>query len=163
MSSGGGDSSSDKTWKIAKKQYKAAKPIQRRVYSGLIDFLDNGMDMSNNPVYMAGKRGIEDQYQMARQGVLEQMPAGGAMLSSLGGIEQGKAASLSDLMSQQWQDQMNKAYGVATGAPQQSLAQLSSIGASRDAANTAADASNNQAIAGTATSLGTLIAMLAFG
>ena len=84
-------------------------------------------DVTRNPVWGAGRGLIEDQYTRARENTLGAMPGGGALTDTLARIEEGRAQSMGDLASQIAQDEYNKLYGLATGAPAQSMSTLSNL------------------------------------
>ena len=67
------------------------------------------------PVFAAGKKGIEGQYDVARENVLANLPRGGTMNQGLTDIETSRAeqaSSLPSMISQSIvEDLMNKAYG----------------------------------------------------
>lgn len=116
--------------------------------------------LSRNPVYMGGKQRVEGEYQTGMENILSNLPAGGAMYETMAGMEQNRAQSLGDLASNVYQDLYNKAYGVATGSPQQSISQLAQTGAASDAADAQRDAGNAQAAGGAASAIGSIIAAM---
>ena len=161
---GGGDSGSDKwskkSYKLAKKQLEYARPIQGQVYGSLQDFLTGGMDPTANPVFQAGKQNIESNYQTALDALLSRMPSGGALYSSMGDLEGMRARNLSDLMANVYMDDWNKAYGIATGVPQQSLAMMGNLGMGAQQAAAQRSAGASQALGGGAAALGSIIAAM---
>lgn len=116
--------------------------------------------LSRNPVYMGGKQQVENQYGRGMDNLLASMPAGGAMYENMVGMEQNRAQSIGDLAAGVYQDLYNKAYGVATGTPQQSVSQLAQIGAASDAAEAQRDAGQSAAAGGAASAIGSIIAAM---
>ena len=163
---GGDDGNSDKwakkSYKLAKDQLKRARPIQDLVYEQLRGTMSGGFSPDNSPLFQAGKLNIERNYQNAMDNLFTMMPAGGVMYSTMGDLEAQRARNLSDLMANLQMDEWNKAYGVATGAPQQSLAQMANLGMGGMAADATRSAGQNQAVAGGASALGSIIAAMVF-
>ena len=161
---GGGSNNSDKwskkAYKLTKEQLDYARPIQRQVYGRLQDAMAGGFNPDASPVFQAGKQGIEQNYQTAMDHLLSTAPAGGALYSTMGDLESSRARNLSDLMARVYMDDWNKAYGIATGMPQSSLAMMGNLGlgAQQAAATEAAGAS--QALGGGAAALGSIIAAM---
>lgn len=83
-----------------------------------------------SPVMQAGKRRIESQYKVALDNLMANSPAGGALISSLSDLEQGRAGALGDLEANVAQDLYNKVYGLASNTPQTSMSGLSSAASS---------------------------------
>ena len=92
-------------------------------------------DVTRNPVWGAGRNVIENQYDVARQNTLSNMPKGGALVDTMSDVDQGRAQALGGLASQVSQDEYNKAYGMATGAPGQAMSTMSSLAGSEAMAN----------------------------
>ena len=92
-------------------------------------------DVTRNPVYRAGRQTLEDQYDVGRQNILAQTPAGGALIDSLAQMEQGRSQSLGGLSAQVAQDEYNKLYGMATGAPGQAMSTMSNLAGQQAMAN----------------------------
>lgn len=92
-------------------------------------------DVTRNPVWRAGRNTIEDQYGVARENVLANIPKGGALTDALTNTEIGRADMLTNLTGNVSQDEYNKLYGMATGAPQTSIGGLSSLAGSQAMAN----------------------------
>jgi hypothetical protein len=125
---------------IAKEVYETTDPMRQATVRQYEQMLTDGLDVTQLPqfagtntmlsaAYRGARPGLEDQYSVARQNVLESMPRGGAMGGALAGVEQSRARDVANLgaqMEQQRQaaiqgiinDMMQKAYGFATGAPQ---------------------------------------------
>lgn len=82
------------------------------------------------PMYEIGRRGLESQYNTALQQTISGTPRGGALSEAINRLNLGRAESVGSLpgqiSSQLIQDMLNKSYGAAFQAPQQSIGALSS-------------------------------------
>ena len=125
--------------------------------SGLYKHLQGLTDVQAEPIYNQalepGKRVIESQYQRAQENALANTPSGGALSGQMADIEMGRAQGLGDLerdlrtedirrqdAMDMWrantlgnlatgmeQDYLGKAYGLASGAPQQGIGGLTAL------------------------------------
>ena len=127
--------SSKEAAKIAKKLYQQTNPLRNTMIGNYENFVDGGYDVSQNPVWGAGRNVVEDQYNVARENVIGNVPAGGALTDQLAGVEEARAASLGQLGANVSQDEYNKAYGMATGAPAQAMGTLANVGGQQAMAN----------------------------
>jgi len=93
-------------------------------------FSKGDLDYTQSPMYGPGKGAIEDQYEVARQNIIAETPSGGAMSSNMANLEQQRARGMSDLASRISQDDYNKIYGAAFGAPQTSIGGTSGVSSS---------------------------------
>ena len=132
---------------IAQQMFKESTPIREPLFADLTDFLGGGFDIGESPMWSPGKAAIEDQYQIARENILANLPVGGQLNEQLANLDIGRASSLTDLIGQIQQDMYNKAYGVATQTPQTSIAGLlgsGNIATQAQHAQMAADAGKDQ-------------------
>ena len=161
MGKSGGESGASKLAELVNLQnYRAAKPIQQQVYGRLGNFMSGGLDVSRSPIWQAGKIGAEGAYQSGMENMMNSMPAGGALYSGMAELEGNRADSLTQLMAQVAQDEYAKAYGVASGDPQQSTSNLIKIGQQADRMNAQEAANETQAAGSAAASLATIIASI---
>ena len=116
---------------IAQQLYQQTQPMRSDIIGRGEEFLAGGFDPSTMPTWDVGKRGIEDQYGMARENIIANMPAGGQLYDQLAQTEVNRANALGDLGAGIAQDEYNKIYGLATGTPQQSMTTLANVGASQ--------------------------------
>lgn len=84
-------------------------------------------DVTRNPVWGAGRNVIENQYDVAKQNTLSNIPRGGALVDTLADVDKGRAQALGGLAGQISQDEYNKVYGMATGAPGQAMNTMSNL------------------------------------
>ncbi len=123
---------------IAQQTYKETTPIREDLLSQMTNFLQGGFDPAKSstfaPLYANARSGIESQYNVAKDSVLGNTPRGGAQISALTGLASDRAGNLSNaqntIFSSIFNDILQKAYGVAFNAPQQSMAGLGQAGTS---------------------------------
>lgn len=123
---GGGDeddasAAARKAAELAEKWWNQSAAVRDPVVNRLADFMNNGMDPTQSAMYAPNKLGVEQNYQSAMDNMLANLPQGGAMGDNLTSLEMGKAGSIIDLISKIVQDEYNKAYGIASGSPQQTF------------------------------------------
>ena len=135
MGDKGGGGASEKAAKLADKYWDYSRPVTGTYAKQAKKFMRGRFDPTQSPLYDAGRLGIEDQYGVARENILANMPTGGAMYSLLADTETNRANALTSLEAQIMEDEYNKAYGFATGAPQVSIGGLTSLAGSQAAAN----------------------------
>jgi hypothetical protein len=122
---------------IANKTYAETAPVRDTLLFQMQDFLKGG-DPSKSPtfapLYANARAGIESQYNVARENVLGNTPRGGAQVSALTGLESDRAGNIGNaqnaIESNIFNDILQKTYGVAFNAPQQSMAGLGQAGSS---------------------------------
>ena len=101
--------------------YNKTGPARQSIIDRGTNFLEGGLDVTQSPMWGSGKNAAETQYQNAREAMMANLPSGGALQSSLATGETDKARTLTDLASRIGMDEYNKIYGLASGAPQQSM------------------------------------------
>jgi hypothetical protein len=112
---------------MAKDLYDSTGSIRNPLIDRYSEFIQGGMDPTANPIFSPAftnmKRANEEQYGIARQNILDTLPQGGMLQNQLGNLEmqraQGMEGGLNDLVQRIIGDEYGKAYGMATGAPQQ--------------------------------------------
>ena len=138
MGDGGKDGSnkaSKTASKMAKDYYDQTDPMRQSLIGNFEDFLGGGYDVSQNPVWGAGRNVLENQYNVAKENVIGQTPKGGALTEQLAGVEEARAGSLGELGANVAQDEYNKLYGMATGAPGQAMGTMSHLAGTQAMAN----------------------------
>ena len=114
---------------IANALWGQTDPMRRGMISNWENmFSGDGVDVSQSPMFGAGKHNISSQYNIARDNIKESMPAGGSLLDAIGKSYTSEAGDMAGMMGSIGQDEYNKAYGMATGAPQQAMAGLGAAG-----------------------------------
>lgn len=112
---------------IASNLYGLTDKMRQGIVSQGNDFISNNFDPTKVPGYWPARNAVEDQYNVARQNTIANMPRGGALLDNLTDVETSRARALSDIAGNMSADQYNKIYGLATLTPQQSIGTLSSL------------------------------------
>lgn len=124
---GGDDKASRKAMRIADDIWDNVRPLNRDFTKQFRNFMSGGYDPMQNPVYQAGRNAMEDQFQVAQDQIIANMAPGGAMDAGLNDLYTGRARGIGELAAQVAQDEYNKAYGMATMSPQQSLSSLGQL------------------------------------
>jgi hypothetical protein len=131
--------------KIAKELYEESTPLREAFMGDWTQLGAGKLPTYTGTMYSALRKPIEDQYDVAKENILSSLPQGGALQSALAENETGRAMGLQGVLQDIFMDQLSKAYGYATGAPQQSI---SAFGGASQSAQTAAQikAANEQAM-----------------
>jgi len=108
--------------------YKRTDPARQSIIDRGTNFLEGGLDVTQSPMWGSGKNAAETQYQLARDATMANLPGGGALQSALATGETDKARTLTDLASRIGMDEYSKIYGLASGAPQQSMSGMGMAG-----------------------------------
>ena len=119
---------------IAQDTYTQTDPIRQGFLQQMSSLLSGGFDPQKTamyqPMYAAARSGPEAQYNVAKKNILGNTPRGGGQVKALADIETARASDIGSipgmLSNQILQDMLQKSYGTAFGAPQQSMAGLSS-------------------------------------
>jgi len=119
---------------IAQDTYTQTDPLRQSLLQQMSSMLSGGFDPAKSatyaPMYASARTGTEAQYNVAKENVLGNTPRGGGQIDALANIEAARAGDVGSLpamlSSQIMQDMMQKTYGTAFGAPQQSMAGLAS-------------------------------------
>jgi len=143
--------------------------LQRAVSIGLVNPSEGWaeekpkvFDVTASPMWDPTKMQAERSFDVAMDNILSQLAVGGGMNEAITDLNIGKASTLTSLAGQIAQDEYNKIYGLAAGAPQTTLGGLG--GASSAMASLAgqqAQASSMES-AGKAGGLGSLGSGLGF-
>lgn len=102
------------------------------------------LDVTQSPMFGTLKNAIESQYGRARENVISSTPAGGGLVSALSNLERGRADALTTGIGGLAQDELNRAFSLATGGMQSGFGGLSNA-ANIQAQLAAADAQRNSA------------------
>jgi len=109
----------------AREMWGLGQSVREPFTAELAKFAEGAYDPTESqlfaPLFAQGKGGIESQYGVARENILANLPEGGAKQQALANLEMTRAqqgASLPAMISMDiYQDMLNKAYGIASGAP----------------------------------------------
>lgn len=137
---------------IASELYKETTPMRKDLLGEMGKVAGGDYDPTQSPFYAPlfaqGKQGVEDQYGVAKENILANMPRGGAQVKGLIDLEQGRAeqaSSLPAMISQDiMTDMLNKSYGTAFAAPQQSMSGLGTVASTFGQKQSQAMAANAQ-------------------
>lgn len=161
------------------------KPWQTETYKYIKGLTDKQVQPIYDQAMEPAKRVIESQYQRAQEDALSNMPSGGALSSALANVGLSRAQSLGDTERQlrmadiqrqdiqdQWQsstladmvynmnqDMLNKGYGLAAGAPAQSLSTLTNLAGQNAMANAQSQAGKANMMGGLGQGAGLLLGM----
>lgn len=123
---------------IANRTYAETTPLREQFLSQMGDLVGGGYDPTKmaifSPLMNIARAGPEAQYRGAMDSILANTPRGGGQTSAIASAELARAKDVgsipgmitADLLT----DMLNKAYGAAFNAPQQSMAGLGSIASS---------------------------------
>lgn len=106
---------------IAGSLYSQTDPNRRLILDRQNQFLRGNLDVANTPMFGALKNATDQQFGRAQENILASTAGGGALTSALAGNEIAKANTLTQGIGNIAQDEYNKAFGFATGAPQQAM------------------------------------------
>jgi hypothetical protein len=113
---------------MAEQYWDATAGIRDPLIDRLAAFMDGNLDVSQSPLYDASKAAMENQYKVAQENLLANLPGGGGLSDAMVGLEASRAMGLTDLIGRLMQDEYNKAYGLASGSPQQTFQGLQTAG-----------------------------------
>lgn len=126
--SSGGTASADALSRLAQEYWKQSAGVRDPFLSQMSQFMTQGWDPTTSAMWDPLKANVESQFQTAQNDIKSQLPAGGNLLESLADTSTAKANTLSGLAGNMIQDMYNKAYGISTGSPQQSMSGLTGAG-----------------------------------
>jgi hypothetical protein len=120
---------------IAKKLYEQTDPTRQaflgqmgQVASGTFDPMKSP---TYAPMYSSARSGVEAQYGVAKDAIMGNTPRGGGQTEALANLEGTRASEVGAIpgaiSANILNDLLNKSYGVAFGAPQQSMSGLASV------------------------------------
>lgn len=137
---------------IAKELYAETTPMRKDLLGEMGKVAGGDYDPTQSslyaPMFAQGKQSVEDQYGIAKENILANIPRGGAQVQGLTDLEMGRAeqaSSLPAMISQDiMTDMLNKTYGTAFAAPQQSMSGLGTVASTFGQRQSQAMASNAQ-------------------
>ena len=115
----------------AQELYDRTKPVREQFLSQWSKMGQGEMPFGQTAfpeMLKAAKGPIEQQYDVARQNIMESIPQGGRLDEALMGVETARAQGLQDVVADYLMDQINKMYGTAWGTPQMSISGMQGIG-----------------------------------
>lgn len=115
------NTAADTLAKLSQQLWDQTGIIRGPVFGQLANFMNNGWDPTTSPMWDPLKSNVESQFSTARNNIMSNVPAGGALLENLADTETSKANTLSGLAGNMIQDMYNKAYGTAMNSSGQAL------------------------------------------
>jgi hypothetical protein len=150
--------------RIAQDMYYSTEPIRQTIINRGRDFLRGrgptgapGFSITHAPAYRVVRPNIEDQYQVARENLISNVPSGGALTQALGDLESNRAQSLQQLMGNIAMDEYNKIFGLATGTAPSSATTLATIGGQQAQAQMGAESNKVNAMGDLGLGIGMLL------
>jgi len=152
---------------IAKQTFEQSDPIRQAFLSQFGSLMSGGFDPQKSPLfapmYSSARSGLEGQYDVAKENILAGTPRGGGQVEALANLEGNRADKIgaipgmlsTDILT----DLLNKSYGMAFGAPQQSMSGLSSAAGTYSNRAGAADMAAAQQQSALYGGLGTMLGM----
>ena len=138
-----GSPSTDFLAQLAGDLFNQTQPLRTDFINRGQNFLSGNLDVTQSPLYSPLKSAVETQFGLARNNALSTFAPGGALTGALTNLEGQRANALTQGTGQIAQDELNRAFGLATGTPSQSFAGLGAAGgiqgglAAQQAANAA--------------------------
>ena len=87
------------------------------------------LDVTQSPMYGAIKNAMDTQFKLARDNTIARSAPGGSLTSALANLESQRAGAMVTGIGGLAQDELSRAYGLATGGAQMSTSGLSSAAA----------------------------------
>jgi hypothetical protein len=113
---------------MSKELYEQTAPIRGGFLSEWEKMMAGEAPQFEGTMFSSLRRPVEAQYDVARGNVLANTPQGGGLYENLTNVETARAENLSNILSQMYMDQLNKAYGAAWQTPQMSISGLQGLG-----------------------------------
>lgn len=114
---------------IAQQLFQQTDPLRQMLIGQSTNFLGGNYDLTQNPQYAALKQAAEQQFGVARNQALADVPTGGALTNALSNIDIARAGALTSGLGNIAQQQQQQALGLATGTTGQTLQGLGQSGA----------------------------------
>lgn len=111
---------------IAKENYANTAQARQGAINNANNIYSGNYKPSQSPAYASGRNNLEDSYSAAKQDILAQTAKGGGQSTALGDLSVSRAKGLTDLTSDIYADEYNKAYQVGTGSTATTQSGLSS-------------------------------------
>lgn len=101
---------------IARELFQQTDPLRRALIGRSQDFVGGGFDVTQTPSYALLKNQVESQYGNARDNIVANTPGGGPLIAALTQNEGSRADALTLGTAGLYEDELNRALGLATGA-----------------------------------------------
>lgn len=120
--------------KMAQELFQQSAPARAALFRQGEQFLSGNYDVTGTPMFGAGKNMLEDQFRMAQDSIIGNVPEGGGLSAALANADIGRARGLTDLTGALASDQMNRITGLASGGAVQGsnvMSQAAGVAAQR--------------------------------
>ncbi len=115
---------------IANALFKQTKAARKGFTTDWANIMQGGTPQFAGTMFSGMRPAVDAQYDTAKGNILANTPEGGGLVESLSNLESERGGQMANMLNQIWMDQINKAYGAAWNAPQQSMSGLGSAGSS---------------------------------
>lgn len=142
------NASADALAEISRRMFEQTDPLRTNLIGRSENFLAGNGDVTNTPQYLAMKNAADIQFGRARDNTISRTASGGALVDALAGLESDRANSLIQGAGGIADDEMSRAFGLATGllpTTTSGLGQAAGIQAQQLAAQQAQQAAGKQA------------------
>lgn len=146
--------------KIATDLYNKTDPIRTNLIGRSNDFLSGNLDVTKSPMFGSLKGALDTQFSRARDNTLARTPTGGALTSALAGLEGDRARTMTQGVGELAGDELNRAYGLATGLLPQTTAGLGTAAGIQAQMLAGQQAQSAQAKSGAGAGIGMLLAAM---
>ncbi|HEY6225407.1 MAG TPA: hypothetical protein VIW26_16610 [Gemmatimonadales bacterium] len=116
--------SADALAKIATDLYNKTDPIRTNLIGRSNDFLSGNLDVTKSPMFGSLKSALDTQFARARDNTLARTAPGGSLVSALTNLEGDRARTMTQGVGDIADQELNRAYGFATGLLPQTTAGL---------------------------------------
>ena len=100
--------------------------------NGLVDrltqFMQGGFDPTASSQYAAGKQGVDNQYNIAKDEIFSTMAPGGGLQEMMANLSTSKSQNMVQLIAQIVQDEYNKAFQIGATSPSVTFQGLGTAG-----------------------------------
>jgi len=100
---------------LAQEKWGAVEPMFNQFAGNLFDVLQGNYQPGSSPMYGPLREGVESQYDVAQENIMGNLPQGGALVDALANLETARASGLGNILAGLTQDDINRAFTMATG------------------------------------------------
>ena len=100
---------------LSKQLFEETDPLRKNLISMSEDLLGSGI--TGTPAYTGLRSAADQQYNIAKKQIMESVPSGGALIDALTGASMDRARTLTQGAGNLYQNELNRATSIATGAP----------------------------------------------
>jgi len=152
--------SADALAEISKGLYTEATPLRHALMQRSNDFINGGADVTATPQYAALKAGNDSQFNRAKDNTIASTASGGALTDALSNLETNRAVNMTQGMGGIADNEMSRAFALATGSTPTSLNGLGSAANAQSQLIAANQEAQAKSAAGAGTAAGSIIASI---